>query len=150
MTQSDNFDTRSTPTEGYPILFFQGTAFSPADSSTYFFGFSMFAPYTAGASPQRVYCFRSGSVRVTTFLVQVLGTLGSAEEVTVSLRVNGVTDYLLGTITLSTAFNAFATYWDPGVIPIQADDFMEFKIDTPAWATNPVNVAFRAQLWVEP
>ena len=145
------FDLPPRPLDGYHMQFFSGGTHNPADSTTYHIGALPVAPYVGAAAPYAVYIPRSGSVRYAVFQAYVSGTLGSAEQGSVYIRVNNTDDYLLSAaLEWDVGRNGIGGDFDPGVIPLIKDDFIEFIVVTPAWVTNPTGVLYWAQLWIEP
>ncbi len=65
------------------------------------------------------------------------GSAGSGENVTILIRKNNTTDYAFTTGTFNT--NMVFLYNYALNIPMTTSDYVEFKIQTPAWATNPAN-----------
>lgn len=112
------------------------SGFSPADSTTYYFGvWDGLTPHTASET-RRIYVMQTGIITAVSLFFT--GTAGSSETSTLWIRKNNTTDYTVTTtLNLSSAiYNAFVTGLS---IPITAGDYIVFKWTTPAWATNPTN-----------
>ncbi len=119
------------------ILQASHTVFDPADSSTYYFG------QLGGSAPSGadIYHFTipfKGVVRSVTIKAQV-GTPGSAEDSTIYIRKNGTTDY---TVTAAMKYDSATENLSVNSlnIPFEQGDYFSFKMTTPAWVTNPLQV----------
>jgi hypothetical protein len=131
---------------GAYVLIAECTTFNPADSLNYYMGAWAGLSPTGSNSTRRIYISRAGII--TNAYVETLntGTAGTTEATTVYVRKNDTTDTLLTTITTNVSFNAAGA--NP-TISVAVGDFVEIKLVTPAWATNPTAVAYRVQLFVE-
>jgi hypothetical protein len=100
------------------------------------------APSTTAAR-RRVYV--GSARRIVGIDIQTFTTVtGSGETVTVSVRVNNTTDYLIGTMTWNPGANSYAILNNQGMdISLNADDYWEIKIVCPTWTTNPTGVTIQ-------
>lgn len=114
-----------------------GALAAPADASTYFFGAFYAAPANS-AGTWRIYVPIAGFVRVARYDFASLGVVGTNESFNVSLRKNDTTDYLIASVATTDVHRNFANA--ALAIPVAAGDFLEFKIVTPTWVTNPTDV----------
>lgn len=117
-------------------------SFSPADGSTQFFGNTLRAATTT-AGQSRIYFGVAGYITAAEIYWYATGVAGSAENVSVNIRLNNTTDYLVRTVGANTAIKRFDNTTmnsAGGGIPIVAGDYVEIKITCPTWATNPTNV----------
>lgn len=112
---------------------------NPSDATTYYIG-SRFgtAPSTSeGLSKQ--YVTASGTITSAYVLINDEGVTGSNETSTMSVRVNGTTDY-----TISSAITVDGnplTFSNAAMsVPVVPGDYFEIKWVTPTWATNPTTV----------
>ena len=110
---------------------------APGDASTYFFGAFYAAPANSPGT-WRLYVPISGFVRVALYDFASLGAAGTNESFDVSLRKNDTTDYLIASVATTDAHRVFANATLN--IPVTVGDFLEFKIVTPTWVTNPTTV----------
>lgn len=113
------------------------SSFSPADSTTYYFGvWDGLTPGT-GSDTRRIYVMQTGTITAVSMFFN--GTAGSSETSTLWIRKNDTTDYTITTtLNLSSAkYNAFVTGLS---IPVTVGDYIVFKWTTPAWATNPTSL----------
>lgn len=121
------------------------TGFSPADSTTYYFGIGGISGLTT--TDTNVDSSLGVDVTVIGAVVTVANntTSGSAENATFKLR--NVTDALsstLGTGATNGSNTVQLSHTFTGLsINVDAADMICGQIDTPAWATNPVSAQIR-------
>lgn len=108
---------------------------NPADSTTYFFQRSSLS--TVQGAKTRIYIPATGTI--TKCYLYFFCVIGSSEHSTFSIRLNDSSDTTVtSVIDLSTATT---TYSNTGLsIAVSQGDFIEFKLVTPAWVTNPTQV----------
>lgn len=114
---------------------------SPADATTYYLGHSLtgFGFYSTD-NDAKIEILQTCTIKAVAWKVYVGGTLGSNENVTISLRKNDTTDTALTSTDQWTA--ALQRGRATGLsIAMTAGDFFSIKIVTPTWATNPTSVA---------
>lgn len=120
---------------------------SPSDSTTYYFGSQTGITPSTTAATARVYIPKAGTIKTIYAYVSVLGTLGTSETSTLSLRLNNSTDT---TITSSLVTTAVSQVFSATVsIAVVAGDYFEIKWVTPAWATNPTTVRIPITVYIE-
>ena len=118
-----------------------------ADATTYYFGAHLQG--IAGTNDvNRLYIPRSGTITVGRIFWHVAGTLASAETFSCYVRVNDTTDHLISSsatlnATSSTIVNSAMS------VSVSAGDYIEFKIVTPTWATNPTNVRTSGMVYIQ-
>lgn len=118
------------------ILTAAHTVYDPADSSTYYYGL------LGGSAPSAadIYVIPipvKGVIR-TAVLRMIIGTVGTNENTTISIRKNATTDYTILTTTYEVSPKTFT---GSGLnIPVDVGDFISIKIATPAFGTNPLQV----------
>lgn len=134
---------------GYPLFANSGNHAAPADATTYFFGSDFAgAPNIAGAV-NKMFIPVAGTITIAYFGGKITGTLGSNEQFTVSIRLNNTSDTAI--TAAATADATFTNFSNTGLsLAVAAGDYVEIKIVTPTWGTNPTNVTWRALLWVRP
>ena len=117
---------------------------SPADSTSYYFGaiYGQFINGTAGRN--KAYVPKSGTITAAQIFIN--GTACSAEDVSVYVRVNNTTDYLIQTQAVG-AQTVFANVALSGAV--SAGDYIEIKIVCPAWATNPTAWYIGGYVYIE-
>jgi len=119
---------------------------SPADATTYYFG-NQFSNTPSGTALRRkVVIPRAGTIKRADIIM--IGTVGSAEPSTMSLRLNNTTDTTLSS-AIDLSVNPLEVLGVALNIPVVAGDFFEIKWVTPTWATNPAGVSITVQLFVE-
>lgn len=76
---------------------------------------------------------------------QVVGATN--ENVPISIRKNDTTDYAVD----SKPVNTITTEWVNAAlsIPLEVTDFIEVKLVTPAWTTNPANMYLSGECLIE-
>jgi len=128
------------------IVTFSG---NPADSTTYFLAMSqsITTSTASGNADTRMYIPVTGTITKCYGTATVSGTLGTTETSTVAIRLNNTTDTTVtSSLAMNTADNAFS---NTGLsISVTAGDYIEYKVTTPAWATNPTAVRFAITIYV--
>lgn len=136
-------------TFGY-VIFFQNsnTGANPADGTTYFPQPSGGINITFSDGRTRFMIPKDGTIKRFVGVVYVAGVLGSAENVSIYVRLNATTDVTVTTTSQWTATeNAVSnTAMSQAVV---AGDFIEVKIVTPTWVTNPTTVTMSASISIE-
>lgn len=133
----------------YPVTLAHAGSFSPADSTIYYFGGSYSnLPTNASTGYYKLAVPKSGVITGATINTSNIGTLGTTEASTMVIRVNNTTDYALST---TVAYDTISSvYTISGLnIPVMAGDYLQIKWTTPAWVTNPTNVANTVILLIE-
>jgi hypothetical protein len=132
---------------GYTV---QGGAymFSPADSTSYYFGCMYSQAPNSTANLAKLPILVDGWIRRVSVFFYNSGTLGSSEASSLYLRINNSVDYLISALIKNDAATAsFATY--DLSIPVAKGDTFEFKWVTPAWVTNPTNVRIAGFVYID-
>lgn len=139
---------RATISAAYTLQFWNGQniAFAPVDAGTYYFG-SVNRGSGTTAAQSKMYIRRSGVIRVAEAYWWANGVAGSNEDVSVYVRLNDTTDYLIQTVGAATQERNFTNAAIN--ITVASGDFVEIKMVCPTWATNPTNGAFGGYLLVE-
>lgn len=141
---------QSISNKGYTLSINSSGAASPADSSTYFIfeGRPLtFSTSSAGQST-RLFVPKSGTLTHASGFISVNTVLGTTENVTIYARLNDTTDI---TLTSTSQWSAVAvTFSNTGLsTAVSAGDFLQIKIVTPAWSTNPTGVRATFSLLIE-
>lgn len=119
---------------------------NPADASTYYFGALNLVPQTTNNASQSFYVVSAGTITSAMVRMWADTAVGTAESISVYIRVNDTTDYLVAAVGSATAARVFSNI---GLnIPVTAGDTFSFKAVFPTWATNPTNVSFTARVVV--
>jgi len=125
--------------------------FNPADSTTYYFGRPFVNVGATTAAIRKIMVPRAGTVtRVDISVGNNTGTQGSNEVMTISLRLNNTTDTTLSSaFTINQVGGGSATFSVTGLtIAVAAEDYLEVKLVTPAWVTNPTNVVIEVDIYI--
>lgn len=120
-------------------LTIQSSQINLANATTYYFGGFAGSQPTTVAALVPVTAPKAGVLTNVHLIAWVNGTLATAGNCTLSIRVNNTTDYL---VTNTLALTAVTNKVNVGTltIPIAEDDEIEFKLLTPTWATPPTQV----------
>jgi len=119
---------------------------TPADSTTYYLLQTSTNLAAASSSQTRVVINKTGTIKA------VYGgfscTTGSAENVTMAIRVNNTTNYNVSTtVQMNASPGTFSNAAMSGYVV--AGDFIDFVMVTPAWVTNPTNVIVNMSVLIE-
>ena len=135
----------TTPTwsgAGSPVISLQlnaNTNISPADSSTYYFGYTGTNSPNTSANVDPFIIPANGSIFRIDLFFTVTGTLASAETFTSSFRLNNTTDTTISASCKTDA--AYQMFSNSALgITVAAGDTFQIKLVFPAWVTNPTNV----------
>ena len=122
-------------------------SFNPADNSTYYFGGQYSTNPTTTAGIRRLW------VGVDCTIINLYGQFfnsgsGTGESSTLYIRVNNTTDYLVSSSIVNNSQTT--TFSATGLsIPITAGSYIEFKLVTATWATNPANISVWGTFYAE-
>lgn len=132
----------------YSLTFFS-SAYNPLDATAYYIGQIVGAPTaTSGVYQMRVPY--TGSIRRVNLLIVTAGTLGSGETGSLDIWYNNTTSFPVSSqLSWDQLVFSRAGEIGSGVIPVTVDDFIEIKITTPTWATNPTSVVYTGHIWIE-
>ena len=120
-------------------------ALSPADSTTYFLSPYGGAGLSVVAASNKMYVMRAGKITGVRLFGNV-GGLGTAENSTVSFRLNDTTDTTVSSVVVfnATPFTIVNTSLS---VAVAVGDFFNIKIATPAWVTNPTTLNMYAMVY---
>jgi len=122
---------------------------APANATTYYL--SQWASGPALTQGVAIGVFlRSGMIKRVGINVLPLVVAGGAQLGTLSLLLNGVTEYIISSgVDWSLAFAAYGG--EIAAAPaVNIGDYYEIKIVTPTWVpTPPQNVLYSGGLWIE-
>jgi hypothetical protein len=119
---------------------------TPADGSTYYFGASVAVPTTTGMT-RCVFFRKAGIIRSVDLTLIVTGTVGTGEAILAYLRLNHSVDYPIPLVSSTNVVRYFAD--DTLVVPVTKDEFFEFKLVFPAWATNPTAIFCEGKIYAD-
>jgi hypothetical protein len=143
---ADSFITGGSGSSGYSIPV-MASNHNPNDSTTYYIGGNPAAPSTTAALHRIYFGHNTGRITLANVYTQAVTTAGSNEAWSAYIRVNNTTDYLIATLSLSTAERLF--FNDALNISLVYGDYFQIKLVTPAWAINPAGVGYGGYVFVE-
>ncbi len=151
LTLTTNFATRvRTYTAAAAYVLAIGVAGSQnfADSTTYYIGADWNGSLNSTWLNSSAEIPKSGTLKRVFVKVRVATTLGSNEAVSHYLRINDATDVTLNT---TATYDVAATNIVASGLstPVSAGDYVNLKIVTPAWVTNPTACRVVAFLYIE-
>lgn len=136
---------------GYTLPITSGTAGNPADATTYYAGSAEHAlawttETTSGV--HRIYVPKTGTISAVYLYVRIGGTIGTAENVGLYLRLNDATDI---TISATSTWNTADVSVSNNALTqaVTQSNFLELKIVTPTWVTNPTSVRFAGTIYID-
>ena len=141
--------TAPTPTPTTVVtdmFFFQGTAASPTDASTRYISGAPVAPFVS-ATASSYTAPVAGTITSATINWYTAGTAGTNETISMYVRVNNTTDYLIASVGNTDANKQFVN--NALSITLAANDTFNIKIVNPTWATNPTSVSIGGVLLFE-
>jgi hypothetical protein len=134
----------------YALRLESQTGHNPADGLTYYFGRMSNAGATNSDGIRRVGIPKTGVIKAVVFSVRMGGVNGSNEDASIYIRKNSTTDQLL---TSTYKFN-FATgdrvdLYTGLSFAVSAGDYIEAKMVMPTFATNPTNIFYHMEVYIE-
>lgn len=118
-------------------VFFQGDGADPSNNTTVYFCSTPQAP-ALSQNFRAVISLQNGNIRSAALIMNTTaGNAGSGENISVYLRLNRTTDYLIKTVGTIDAVRVFDNY--NLNIPIQQGDILLIKVVYPTWVTPPTN-----------
>lgn len=148
LTNKSLTKSQITDYQGYTLLGFVSASSSPADATTYYFGLGENILSTVSLAHQRIYIPRAGTIKVVNFTSYVGGALATTEALTVHLRLNNTTDTLVTNTMTMDSRNNLGTNSSLN-ISVAAGDYIELKVLTPTWVTNPTGARFYFWVYIE-
>jgi hypothetical protein len=128
----------SVTTHSYGLTVVNNNWTSPAINTTYYVGSTQASSTTANV--HRIYFPSSGTLTsIYIAAYQSSTTVGTGETFSVYVRINNTTDVLLTSSAVANAAQYAYNVWSNTNLNtvVNAGDYMEIKIVTPAWATPP-------------
>jgi hypothetical protein len=130
--------------QGYAINV-QALTSSPADTTPFYFGHKPSA-ITTTAGQNKIYIRKPGTLKIAEIYTYA-GTAGTAEAVSMYVRVNNTTDYLIATLGVAANERIFTN--SALSIPLAAGDYIELKCIPGIWATNPLTFICGGYVYIE-
>lgn len=115
-----------------------------ADGVTYYFG--NVTTKTTSAGTRKVYIRKAGTIKAAD-VYWIATTSGTNENISIYIRHNNTTDYLIETVGVSAAERYFTN--SSLSIAVAAGDYIEIKIVSPTWATDPAGNSLAAFLYIQ-
>ncbi len=111
--------------------------YNPTDGQTVYIGSAPVAPTTV-ATQRRIIMNRSVTIVAAMVSMFAAAVGGTAENISIYIRVNNTTDHLIQTVGVAANQRTFS---NTGLsIGLVAGDYIEIKIVQPTWVTNPTSV----------
>jgi len=120
--------------------------FDPADSATYYFGINTQEASPTVAGIEIVYISKPCTLTFADIKWQTYGVVGTTENISIYVRKNNTTDYLVETIGNTSNVKRFNNSPTSFNLAFAVDDFFEIKVVCPAWGTNPTQVKITGYL----
>jgi hypothetical protein len=130
--------------QGYAINVMALTS-SPADTTPFYFG-NLPKAITTTANISKIYIRKAGTLKIAEIYTYA-GTAGTAESVSIYVRVNNATDYLIATVSAATNERIFSN--SALSIPLVVGDYIEMKCIPPIWVTNPLTFIVGGYVYIE-
>lgn len=135
---------------GYALQMMTGSSLAtPADATTYYcaFGVGITTATTSGGLLQKIIIPQSGTLDKAYGNVRVAGTLSSAQNATIAIRLNNTTSTNVSTSVATTAISNDFSGTSLG-ITVAAGDYIEVLFITPTWTTNPTQVSITITMYI--
>jgi hypothetical protein len=132
---------------GY-VISISATSGSPSDAATYAITASGSNSNYSGTATgrQRFYVPFSGTITKYVGAFTVTGTLGSAQNVTLDLYKNDVSQVTIATFTLDAT--PVSTTNTGLSVSVTAGDYITLVMNCPTWTTNPTNVTSYGAIYI--
>ena len=116
------------------------------DAVTYYFGALAGLVPSSSAALARLYIPKTGTIKVAYIMTRAV-TAGTAEDISMNIRVNNTTDTLIQTVGLAASVRVF---FNTGLnISVVQGDYIEIKMVCPTWVTNPATMAVGGVIYLE-
>lgn len=127
-------------------IFFQADGNDPVDDQTVYFCSTPQQPAT-NENNRAVIILQSGTItRAALIMNTTAGNAGTNEAISLYIRVNHTTDYLVKTLSSTSGTRLFDNY--SLSIPVTQGDIIEMKVDPGTWATNPTSVHWSGNILI--
>lgn len=128
-----------------PVIITTGIAFTSPVDATIYYSASPGASSSTSANGGRVKIAQSGTITACYVTAQSSGTVGTTETSTLSIRLNNTTDTTVSSaVVLDTGVHDYSN--TSLSIAVAAGDYIQLKLLTPTWATNPGFIAVSATI----
>lgn len=134
---------------GYALSINSGSL-SPADATTYYLGSNYSLAPSTSATTRRIYIPKGGTLTACSLFV-VSSATGTAEQSTLSIRLNNTTDTTITSVLDLSAATVVVSNTDLSIVVADNyTDYIEIKWVTPTWVTNPTGVFFTGNVFIDP
>lgn len=141
---TSNIQTQINTITPYPI-FVQQLNINPGSGTTVYFGRNPTTPATSDAF-RKVYLERGGTITFADIVAMTTGTVGTNENISLYIRHNNTTDYLIATVGAATNERRFT---NTGLsITVASGDWITIKIIYPVFGTPPNNLSYQGILLI--
>jgi hypothetical protein len=132
---------------GYALEISSAALSAPADSTTYYCGASFGFSCTATPALVRLYIPQAGTITKAYMTVRTYSAAGTNEQWTMNIRLNNTSDTVISA-TVDSSGGTTPVSNTALSIAVVAGDYVEIKIVTPIWATNPGYLYINGVLWI--
>jgi hypothetical protein len=133
---------------GYQMVLANPQQLNPLDGITYYMGQGSLGTTTYNNT--RLYVPKACTAKVVSYTTSVNGTLGSNENVTIDIYVNGTTQMTSSNVTQTWDAAARQSQVTSLSYALAAGDYVAVRVQSPTWVTtNPTNVTVRGDLYCE-
>jgi hypothetical protein len=134
-------------TIGHALAVAGGYLAYPTDGTTYYFGGQYEATISITAALHRMYCPKAGTIKAAYIFWRAGGTPGTAENLSLYIRLNNTTDTLIATISDEQAVKVFSN--TALSIAVAQGDYIEIKMVSPTWSTEPSLIYLSGVVYIE-
>jgi len=122
-----------------------------ADGITYYYGNMPQTPVTATYNRFAIYIPYDGTLTMCSALMSSFSVAGSNESISLYIRLNDTTDYLVASVALSQADRLFENLSlnSGSGISVSQGDWIVMKVVCPTWATNPTSTYWGGNIILE-
>ena len=131
---------------GYTLTAVAASLTTWTDAATYYFGGLNKSPITT-AAVSRMYIPKAGTITSASIFWYASGTAGTAESITMNIRLNNTTNTAIASVATTAANKLFSNA--ALSIPVAVNDYIEIMIVCPTWATNPATVVVGGTVHIE-
>lgn len=131
---------------GYALSLLMSSS-NPNDATTYYIATNN-VNVSAATAASKLFIPQTGVITKFLGSFTVAGTLGTNENCTLNIFLNGTS-----TTLISSTFNLSSAVTDVSntslSISVSQGDYIQFQFITPTWATNPTAVSFSGVIYIE-
>lgn len=130
---------------GYALMGYGVSSGALTDGQTLYWGGQPGESVTTTPAVRKIYIPKAGTITAC-YAWALASTTGSGEAWPLYIRVNDTTDYLIQQTVAAETYR----FWGrvDASVPVEAGDFIEFKMVNPTWASNPTIDGFGGCVYV--